>query len=209
MRTTSPTTVIAGAGATRPPRRCAQGRGDGALVGRRLSERKTRVVLDRWLFGRRIDRRLVGLLRVGRTRADTHQEDERPGRRRQRGPVDGALGPGRVLVPGDERDLCRDTALRHRDTGIRGHGMGGAHAGDDLEGDPGPLECQRLLAPAAKHERVAALQANDGLEAAAELDEECVQALLGHGVLTRALAGVDPLGGVGASSTMRGSARRS
>jgi hypothetical protein len=28
-------------------------------------------------------------------------------------------------------------------------------------------------------------------------------------VLTRALAGVDPLGGVGASSTMRGSARRS
>jgi hypothetical protein len=165
-------------------------RGDRALVG-------PRAVRDDG--GRRVGRHPVGDQPAGvlLEGADAHEEDERAGRRRERAPVDRALGLRGILVARDERDLGGHPALRHRDAGIGGDSVGRAHAGDDLEGDPGSLERQRLLAPAPEDERIAPFQPHHRRQPRAELDQYLVQALLGHRVLARALPPVDPLGVVG------------
>ena len=53
-------------------------------------------------------------------------------------------------------------------------------AGDDLVVDPGLAQPQRLLAAAAEHERVAALQPHDPLPGLAVLDQQPVDLLLRH-----------------------------
>src|SRR5947207_2378446 len=83
-------------------------------------------------------------------------------------------------------------------TAIAGGGADGARdAGHDLERDPGRGQCLGFLAPAAEHERVAALQANDAPGGAAPVDEHLVDLLLGEVDLARRLARGDQLGVVG------------
>ena len=48
--------------------------------------------------------------------------------------------------------------MGHRDAGVGGHRDRGADAGHHLEGDAGLRQRQGLLAAAAEHERVAALE---------------------------------------------------
>ena len=60
-----------------------------------------------------------------------------------------------------------ETAVRHRDSGVRRRGNARRHAGDDLERDAGGGERLRLFAAATKHERIAALESNDALPFAA------------------------------------------
>ena len=68
----------------------------------------------------------------------------------------------RVLVAGDDRDVRRHAAVRHRDPGVRGRGDRAGDAGHDLERHAGGEQRLGLLAAAAEHERVAALQPHDG-----------------------------------------------
>ncbi len=70
---------------------------------------------------------------------------------------------GRVLVAGDEgHRAARPPRWVTGMPGVGGRGDAGGHAGHDLEGDAGGAQRLRLLAAAAEHERVAALQAHDG-----------------------------------------------
>ncbi len=128
--------------------------------------------------------------------ADAHQEHERPGGRRERCPVEVALGLGRILVPGHERHLGGHAALRHGNARVGRDGVGRRHAGHDLERNPGGAECKRLLAAAAEDERIAALQPHHRLVAAAQLQQQGVDRLLGHRVLAGTLAGVVALAAV-------------
>jgi hypothetical protein len=184
-------------------------RGRGRLVGDRLQRRD-----DGALTGQRAaldhGRRLVGgaaagdqLLGDSRQLLDAHVEDERPGERGERGPVDRGLGLGRVLVAGDQRDGARAVAVRDRDARVgRGRDAGG-HAGHDLERDAGGAQDERLLAAAPEDERVAALEPHDELAGAAVLDQQPVDLVLGHRRPAALLADVDQLG-AGACAVERG-----
>ena len=98
-----------------------------------------------------------------------------PGKRGERGPVERGLRLGRVLVAGDERHAAGELAVRDRDAGVGGRGDAGRHAGHDLERDAGLAQHERLLAAAAEHERVAALEAHDAPPGARVLEQQaCV-----------------------------------
>ena len=58
-------------------------------------------------------------------------------------------------------------------------------AGHDLDGDAGGDAGERLLAAAAEHERVAALEADDAPPGARVLDEQPVDLVLGERVVRR------------------------
>ncbi len=69
--------------------------------------------------------------------------------------------------------------------GDAGGGQGprpGGHARDDLEGDPGPGQGQRFLAPPPEHGGVAPLEAHHGAVAASPVHQQVVGALLAAGV---------------------------
>ena len=110
----------------------------------------------------------LGLQPLGdpRQRAHAHVEDERAGEARERRPVERRLRLVGVLVAGDERDAAGEVAVGDGDAGVRGRGDAGGDPGHDLEVDPGLAQPQRLLAAAAEHERVAALQPHDPLAGA-------------------------------------------
>ena len=59
---------------------------------------------------------------------------------------------------------------------------------------PASRQKRELLAAAAEHVRVAALEAHDALALAGELHEQGVDGVLRHGVVARELADVDDLG---------------
>ena len=84
-------------------------------------------------------------------------------------------------MSGYERDGRGQTAMRHRNSGVRRRGNARRHAGDDLECDAGGGERFRLFAAATKHERIAALESNDALPFAGETDEQCVDVVLPSG----------------------------
>ena len=107
----------------------------------------------------------LGLQPLGdpRQRAHAHVEDERAGEARERRPVERRLRLVGVLVAGDERHAAGELAVRDGDAGVGGRGDAGGDAGHDLELDPGLAQPQRLLAAAAEHERVAALQPHHAL----------------------------------------------
>ena len=71
--------------------------------------------------------------------------------------------------------------------------MPGRDAGDDLERDPGLAQHERLLAAAAEHERVAALEAHDALARPRVLDQQPVRLLLRELRAVALLADVDQL----------------
>src|ERR1700690_2035967 len=62
----------------------------------------------------------------------------------------------------DQRDRAREATMSHRDTRVRARGNSGGHPGYDLEVDAGGPQRERLLAAAPEHERIPALQTNDG-----------------------------------------------
>ena len=158
-------------------RRCR--RDDGSLVGP----------------GATLDRggRLVGIAPRGdqaladaRQVLDAHVEDERPGKRRQRRPVDRRgllLG---VLVPGDERDRRGVVAVGDGDPGVGGGGDPRRHSGHDLERHPGGPQGLGLLAAAAEDERVAALEADHRPPLPRDRDHPALRLVLLHGDRSRA-----------------------
>ena len=85
-------------------------------------------------------------------------------------------------MPGDDRDLSGETAVGHGDPGIGGHRVGRGHAWDDLELDPRRAQLERLLAAAAKDERIAALQSYDTRPPATQVDQQGVDLLLAQRV---------------------------
>ena len=76
-------------------------------------------------------------------------------------------------------------------TGVGGGCDAARHAGDHLERQSGFDQGERLLPAAPEDVGVAALQAHDRLPGVAELYQEVVDLLLGHGGVARLLADVD------------------
>ena len=105
-------------------------------------------------------------------------------------------------APGDERDGAREAAVRDRDARVGERGDAGGDAGHDLEGDAGGAQRQRLLAAAAEHERVAALQAHDRLPARARSTISASVCSCGTDVAAALLADEQQLG-VGARAVER------
>ncbi len=88
--------------------------------------------------------------------AQAHIKDDGLAGLRERGPVEAVLG---LALSRHQDQRAVDAA---HGGGDRGHGQRGearGHAGDDAEGDAGAGERQRLLAAAAEHAGIAALQA--------------------------------------------------
>jgi hypothetical protein len=102
--------------------------------------------------------------------------------------------PGAVRVAGDDHEARRQAAMGDRDSGQGGRGHGRADAGHDLERDAGLGERERLLASAAEHEGIAALEAHDALAALGGADHDAVDLLLGDVMPARALPHVEALG---------------
>ena len=84
--------------------------------------------------------------------------------------------------------------MRDRDPRVGGRGHAGGHARHDLERDARRGERLGLLAAAAEHERVAALEAHHALARPAQLDEQRVDLLLAERGRARLLADVAQLG---------------
>ena len=77
-------------------------------------------------------------------------------------------------MPVIDGHLRGQTAVRQRNPGRGGYGGERRHARNDLGGDSGRRERLDLFTAAAEEERVAALQADDRLEAPAERDQQLV-----------------------------------
>ena len=92
---------------------------------------------------------------------DAHVDDERPGKAGKRRPVKRRLRFRRVLVTGDERDRARGVAVGHGDPGVGRRRDAGRDPGHDLEVDVRRAQRLGLLAAAAEHERIAALEPDD------------------------------------------------
>ena len=102
---------------------------------------------------------------------EPHVEDQRAGEAGQRGVVEDGVGLGGVFVTGDEGDRRGVLAVSERDAGVGPGGDGGGDAGDDFEGDARLGESGGFFAPAAEDQRVAPLEADDGLSGAGGGDD--------------------------------------
>ena len=122
-----------------------------------------------------------------------HEHDLRPRRRRELREIERALRLRRILVPGENGELRRVVAMRHRDARVSRRGDGRADAGDDLETQPRRRERLRLLAAAPEDKRIAALQPHDPLSRPRFFHEQRVDLLLLERVLPRLFARVDDL----------------
>ena len=120
-----------------------------------------------------------------------HQHDHRSSDPRQRSPVD--IGFAGSAVTGDDGDRGGDAAVGHGNTGGGRRGEGRRDAGNHLERDAGLEQGEGLLATAAEHERVTALQPHDPLAGPGQLDEQRRDQLLRHRA-SGSLADVDQLG---------------
>ena len=89
--------------------------------------------------------------------SDAHEHDERSRRPRSAASA-AAVQPSCPLTHVDRR---RDAAVRQRDAGGGGTRQRAAHAGHDLDRDARLAAREHLLAAAAVHERVAALEPHD------------------------------------------------
>ena len=81
--------------------------------------------------------------------------------------------------------------MRDRNAGVRGHRHRRAHARHDLERNARLRESLGLLAAAAEHERIAALEPHDTPPPARVLDEQVVDLALRQRVIAARLAGED------------------
>ena len=81
-------------------------------------------------------------------------------------------------MSGDDQEPRRHRSVRDRDARELGSRHRGTDARHDLERNTGVRERERLFASTAKHERVAALEANDTLTAAGGSNHQLVDELL-------------------------------
>ena len=174
----------------------ALGRGALGHVGERGHERalaRQRAALDH--RDGLVRRAPLGLQPLGdpRQRADAHVEDERAREASERAPIEHRLGLVGVLVAGDEGDAAGQLPVRDRDARVRRRGDPGGHAGHDLELDARLAQHERLLAAAAEHQRIAALEPHHPPPGAPVLDEQPVDLLLRHLRPAALLADVDQL----------------
>ncbi len=95
----------------------------------------------------------------GGARGHPHEHDEGAPGPGQRVPVHGAgRADGGAHPAGHHRDRRGQTALRHRDAGHGRHAESGRHAGHDLPVDARVAQDLDLLAAAAEHEGISALE---------------------------------------------------
>ena len=80
--------------------------------------------------------------------------------------------PSSAACAGDERDAVRDAAMRDRDADRRRRREPRRDAGHDLTLDAGLAQREHLLAAAAEHERIAALEPHDEVPRARFADHE-------------------------------------
>ena len=123
-------------------------------------------------------------------RTDAHEEHERALRAHERLEVDVVIGAG-ALVAGDDVQRRREIAVRHGNAVVGGNGDGRRDAGHDFVGHAMLGEQLELLAAAAEHERVAALQAHDLVAGERLVEQHLADLLLAHRVVRSALAHVD------------------
>ena len=97
-------------------------------------------------------------------------------------------------MPGHERDGGRELAVRDRDARVGRRGDPGGDPRDDLERDAGLQADERLLAAAAEHERVAALEPHHAPPGARMLEQQPVRLLLRYLLPSALLADVEQLG---------------
>ncbi len=120
-----------------------------------------------------------------------HIQNDRQLRPRQRPPLQAAL-IARGVLAGDQDDAVVGIAGGRRDIGIGQSGDARGHAGDDAERDAGGDEAHGLLAAAAEHERIAALQAQHPQALARQFDQPLGDVPLAGRGLAAALAGKFP-----------------
>src|SRR5262249_47471672 len=127
---------------------------------------------------------------------DAHVDDQGTREPRQRGPVEPTSGLDRlrVVVAGDEGDRRSHVAVRQGYPGVGRRADPRGDTWNDLEWDSGGSEGIRLLGPAAEHERVAALEPDDRPTRPRVLDQDLMDALLGHRAVPDRLAGTDAQG---------------
>ena len=106
-------------------------------------------------------------------------------------------------MAGEEGDGVVDVAVRDRDAGVGEAADAGGDARDDAERHAGLDQRQRLLAAAAEHEGIAALEPQHALALARQLDQAARDVGLLGRRLAAALAGVfeRPRRGAPASAT--------
>ena len=84
--------------------------------------------------------------------------------------------------------------MSHGNARVGGRGHAGGHAGHDFEAQPRVRQRSGLLAAAAEHERVAALEPDDRAAAGAVLEQQPLDLVLPHRRAASLLAGVQSLG---------------
>ena len=119
--------------------------------------------------------------------ADAHEQHD--------GVIARAADGGDLVVRGDDGERGRDAAVGEGDAGDGRHRDRTRHAGDHLDVDAVRAAMRQLLQAAAEHVRIAALQPHDLPALAGELDEQRVDGVLRHGMVSGSLADVDDLGG--------------
>ena len=169
--TTSPITTSAGVGSLggRPADR-AERRDDDLLV----------LVVPRETTAAGVEAALPVLdqpLRKPPDDGPAHEGDERSGHLRERTRVE-LLD----VVRRERGHRLRDAAVRNGDAGRLGNRGDRRDAGHELERHARPDERERLLAAAAEHERVAALEAHHAAAAPAVRDEQRVDVVLADAV---------------------------
>ncbi len=117
---------------------------------------------------------------ISREPARAHEDDERAARLRERVPVGIGTSLGRIFVTGDDRDARRNTAVRHRDPGIRSRCDRARHPGNNFERDAGRNTGFGFLAAAPEHERVAAFEPHHVLARTPVFDKQGVDLVLRH-----------------------------
>ena len=122
-----------------------------------------------------------------RESADAHEQHDRV--------VAAAAERADLVVAGDDGERRGEAAMGERDAGDRGHRDGARDARDDLDLDAGVPAERELLAAAAEHVRVAALEPHDVLALSGQVHEQSVDRVLRHGVVAGQLADVDDFGG--------------
>ena len=99
-----------------------------------------------------------------------------------------------VAVAGEEAHGLRMAAVGERNAGIRARGERGGDAGNDFERHAVLAQVIDLLAAAAEHERIAALEAHDVFAALRVLDEQLVDLFLRGAAAADELADVESRG---------------
>ena len=125
-----------------------------------------------------------------------------PGNAASAGQSSADSGFAGFLVAGDERDGGGELAVGHRDAGVGGSGDARGDARHDLERDAGLQAHERLLAAAAEHERVTALQPHHVPPGPRVVEQQPVGLRLRHLLAAALLADVVQLG-VGARAGER------